>query len=290
MRGNAFLQSCGAVAFCSAVFLMVTTGSFAQEHVRFPSADGALTGGAPTELDGYLYRPSGTGPFGAVVAMHGCGGLFAPHGKKLARRNVDWGERLAKLGYVVLFPDSFNPRGLPEVCRRDQNVVRPGLQRVADAYGALAYLQRQTFVRAKSIALMGWSHGGITTLWTSRQSGRARPKVVDADFAVGIAMYPRCVPILETGYRPAFKVHMFVGDRDDWTPAAPCKAFAEKAGLPLVAYPNASHGFDTPDQPKLVLRGIRSTASGTATVGTDPQARADDLKRVPEIFAAMPGR
>ena len=62
------------------------------------------------------------------------------------------------------------------------------------------------------------------------------------------------------------------------------------ANLKIVAYPNAHHGFDSPNQGKLVLTGLRSTKSGTATIGTDPEARADVLKRVPEILAAMQGR
>src|SRR5262249_42757910 len=154
----------------------------AQERVRFPSADGALNAGTPTELDGYLFRPAGAGPFPAVVAMHGCGGLFTQRDRsKLGVRNIDWGTRLSKDGYVALFPDSFNPRGTPEVCKQDQTLVRPGVQRVADAYGALAWLQKQSFVRPGAIALMGWSHGGVTTLWASRRSSRARPKDVRTD-------------------------------------------------------------------------------------------------------------
>ena len=290
MPSKTFLITWPALAIF-AVLATVPSVASAQQRVQFPSADGELTGGAPTQLDGYLYRPAGAGPFPAVVAMHGCGGVFAPRDKsKLAARNVDWGTRLSRLGYVVLFPDSFNPRGMPEVCKRDQTLVVPGLHRVADAYGALAWLQKQPFVRPGAIALMGWSHGGVTTLWASRKGSRARPKDVQTDFALGVAMYPGCGAILETRYVAAFPVQMFVGDRDDWTPAAPCKAFAEKAGLKIVAYPNANHGFDAPDQAKLVLKGIRSTKSGTATVGTDPAARADVLKRVPEILATMPGR
>ena len=290
MCGKTFLMT-GAALALSGVIAAAHSAALAQERVKFPSADGELNSGAPTQLDGYLYTPDGAGPFPAVVAMHGCGGLFTLRDRsKLAARNVDWGTRLSKLGYIVLFPDSFNPRGTSEVCKQDQTLVRPGLHRVADAYGALAWLQKQPFVRSGAIALMGWSHGGVTTVWASRKSSRARPKNVPTEFALGIAMYPGCAAILETDYVPAFPVHMFVGDQDDWTPAAPCKAFAEKAKLPIVAYPNAHHGFDAPDQGKLVLTGLRSTKSGTATIGTDPAARADVIKRVPEILGTMRGR
>jgi dienelactone hydrolase len=263
------------------IFLIaMTVPAVAQERVRFPTADTQ-----ELALDGYLFRPKGPGPFPAVVAMHGCGGIFAPRSTKFTERHHQWGAHLAKLGYLVLFPDSFNPRGVADVCKRETDPIRPGADRVRDAYGALAFLQRQSFVRPDAIALMGWSHGAITTLWASRQSTRARPPAVQTDFAVGIAFYPGCKSISETGYRPVFPVHMFVGELDDWTPAEFCKAFAEKQGLKITVYPKAGHGFDAPNQPKLVIRDLHTTASGTATIGTDPEARADVLKRVPEILA-----
>jgi dienelactone hydrolase len=288
MRRKAFRRNC-AVLCCGAIYLLAGAIAGAQQHVQFPSTDSELTGGAPTKLEGYMYQPVGAGPFPAVVAMHNCAGLFAPRDHKLAGRTVDWGSRLSKLGYVVLFPDSFNPRGIREVCKGDQSRARPVAERIRDAYGALEYLQQQPFVRPVAIALLGWSHGAVTTLWASRRQTLARPKDLKTDFALGIALYPACAAMLEAAYTAAFPLHLFVGDRDDWTPAGPCKAFAEKAGVKLVAYPNAFHAFDLPNQAKLVVTGIR-TPNGTGTVGTDPEARADVLKRVPEILATMPGR
>src|SRR5262245_5229087 len=81
------------------------------ERVSFPSADKEAT-----RLDGYLVRPAGAGPFPAVVALHGCSGLWGRKNNVLSRRHADWGERLVAAGYVVLFPDSFNPRGVRSVC------------------------------------------------------------------------------------------------------------------------------------------------------------------------------
>ena len=59
--------------------------TLAAELVSFPSLDGSLTGGAPTELHGLLVKPEGSGPFPAVVALHGCGGLFDKQGNLVAR-------------------------------------------------------------------------------------------------------------------------------------------------------------------------------------------------------------
>jgi dienelactone hydrolase len=47
-------------------------------------------------------------------------------------------------------------------------------------------------------------------------------------------------------------------------------------------YPGAFHDFDVPDLPVQALAGVKSsdTFTGKATVGTDPQARAEAQARV----------
>jgi dienelactone hydrolase len=57
----------------------------------------------------------------------------------------------------------------------------------------------------------------------------------------------------------------------------------------IVAYPGAFHGFDAPDMAVRVRHNIAGTRSGTATVGTDPTARADAIQRVPAYLAARLG-
>ena len=89
-----------------AVTAQAAVGVHAEEIVRFPSADGDLTGGAPTMLTGRLLRPSGAGPHPAVVMLHGCGGLYARNGR-VSPRNVWWATHLQRQGYEVLMVDSF---------------------------------------------------------------------------------------------------------------------------------------------------------------------------------------
>ena len=96
----------------------------AAEQVEIPQGD--------TSLPGVLFRPEGTGPFPAVVALHGCDGLLNRSGA-IAPRFADWGDRLAAAGLVVLFPDSFGSRGLTRQCRVRERRVRSSRERVADA-------------------------------------------------------------------------------------------------------------------------------------------------------------
>jgi dienelactone hydrolase len=82
---------------------------------------------------------------------------------------------------------------------------------------------------------------------------------------------------------------ILIGRADVWTGAAVCeqmvaRARARSARAQLVVYPGAHHEFDRPDYPLRERSGLAHTAdgSGKAHLGTDPGARTDALRRVPE--------
>lgn len=278
----------------AAALLALAAPAIAQERVSFPSNDFDLTHGAPTHLEGLLYRPAGDGPHPAMVLLHGCGGLYRGRsGTEPTARHQEWAERFAAAGYVTLHVDSFNPRGVRAICRTKGRTISPGIERARDAYGALLYLQSRSDVRPDRIGLMGWSNGGSTTLWTIALHAKARPaSLPKGDFAAAVAFYPGCRTPLENkaGWATAIPLLILIGAADDWTPAAPCEALVEREqrrGRPieLIVYPGANHDFDAPDLKVRVLGDIATTDSGTATIGTEPAAREDALRRVPEFFA-----
>jgi dienelactone hydrolase len=259
-------------------------------HVAFPSHDGDLTHGAATTIDAWLMRPVGDGPFPAVVLLHGCAGPYDKAGA-LKARDRDWAERLVAQGYVVVLPDSFHARGVDETCTREHAPVRPGVERARDAYGALLWLQAQSFVRGDDVGVLGWSNGGSAVLAVVTRSSRARPVPLAHDFRVAIALYPGCKSARERhDWLPlALPLHVLIGSDDDWTPAAPCEALvddarAQHADLDLVVYPGAFHDFDDPHLPRTVRHNVASTSSHTATIATDPGARADAIERVTRIL------
>src|SRR5437879_2481751 len=120
------------VLILSAIVMAAPGAAEAAETVTFA--------GEGVALNAILYSPAGRGPFPAVVALHGCSGLYGRDGT-LSPRHVDWAERLTAKGFMVLFPDSFRSRGAESQCRTEDRVTRPSRERVDDALAAKAYLQ-----------------------------------------------------------------------------------------------------------------------------------------------------
>jgi dienelactone hydrolase len=266
--------------------LLLTGAAMAQEAVRIPINDGR-------DIEGRLYRPEGPGPFPAIVALHGCGGLFASGGKVSARHD-DWGRRLAALGYVVVFPESYRSRGLGSQCVVKDRAIGLTRERVDDALAARRFLLDRLDVQPERISLLGWSSGGTSVLWAAaaeRRAGDGKP-----DFRSAVAVYPGCRLTAQAAERREWEARLplmiLIGDADTWTPASACQQLAETArrnggALDLVIYPGALHDFDHPNRPQTRRTGLAFTAdnSGEALVGTDPAAREDAIARVPDFLA-----
>ena len=99
-----------------------TSVALADELVKFNSASyrvgllqqrlarergetpGELSG---TPIEGYPTKPEGSGPFPAVVLLHGCGGWT----EAVRQERAAW---FTNLGYVALAVDSFATRGIKD--------------------------------------------------------------------------------------------------------------------------------------------------------------------------------
>jgi dienelactone hydrolase len=279
-------------------FALAALPALADQRVTFPSFDEDLTRGAPTVIDARLYRPEGDGPFPAVVGLHGCGGRDFRTRDAPFNTLRTWAEALSALGYVVLLPESFRPRGVMEVCTQERPTVSPHRHRPRDAFGALAWLRGQPYVRGDRVFLMGWSNGGSATLAALRADNfRDLRRRAGGDFRAAVALYPGCTTQVKTKWATRTPLLILIGDADDWTPAEPCRALAALSRgsgepLELVLYPGAFHGFDAPDHKPVERADVpraRSNDKGHVTIAADPAARADAFARVPRFFAAHGG-
>jgi dienelactone hydrolase len=278
-----------------ALIAPISPRAAAQDRVTFPSLDTDLTGGRATTIVAWLYRPHGAGPFPAVVALHGCGGLLERSRRMrgaLLDGPADWGRRLSAAGYVVLLPDSFGPRSIAEICSiKDRGAV--SRSRPRDAYGALAWLQAQPFVVPDRVAVLGWSHGGGTVMRSVEAKSEARPAALPhGGFRAAVAFYPAC-PNLKTkagrAWRTSLPLLILIGEADDWTSPAACPSFADTAArrgedVTLRLYPGAYHSFDSPNPGVRVHTGLATAPGGRAHVGQNPAARADAIVHVPAFL------
>jgi dienelactone hydrolase len=280
-----------AMAGCAASATSSSTSAAASSEAS-PAADSI-----PISVD----RPAGPGPFPTIVILHDCSGL----GPRSSGAPARWSHELVSRGYVVVIPDSFSTRGRPNGVCTDASPGRADvspLRRAGDAYVALAHARSLPYVDGRRVGLMGGSHGGTTTLQAvSAPEDPADPLAAEkrAGFLAAVALYPSCRGPLGrwrdggTGaYRAVTPLLILIGDRDDWTPAEPCRRLvASTVGseLPVAirVYPGAHHSFDS-DRPVryVATRVNRNAPSGRgATTGGDPDAWADSITRVAEFFA-----
>jgi dienelactone hydrolase len=204
--------------------------------------DAKSVGGPNSGATMELWLPQGSGPFPAVIVMHGCDGVSS-HQRSWAGRLVSW-------GYAAAIVDSFRPRRVNSTCLGGGN-PRPQL-RAQDAFNAATYLRTLPQIAPDRIGIIGFSHGGTSTLYTTLASEVPAARG-GRPFAVAVAYYPTCKDIPPTP--TATDVLILAARDDDWTPAAPCvKLVAARAGQPhaptIKVYP-VVHGFDLPGTPQL---------------------------------------
>ena len=220
-----------------------TPGS--PDKVVVPSLESRGT--RPLDLDGFWFTAPGEGRRPALVLLHGCGGPFDRQGR-LSSRLRSYAGLFNAQGWHVLVLDSLTARGESELCtqRIGTRAVTMANRRL-DALGALAWLAQREEVDAGRLVLLGWSNGGSTVLSASNLThddvavATPRPRAL-------VAFYPGCDAELKRGYRPSAPLQLLVGMADDWTPAAPCEALAERASsaapIAIERYEGAYHGFD----------------------------------------------
>lgn len=130
------------------------------------SAGTATFTGSKT-VSGLFFKPSGNGPFPAILMVHGLGGI--------GDREKSYGALLAEQGYVVFIPDYFSPLGLT-VNQFDREAfwityTEPSKVVLGQALESLKSL---TYVSPDRIGVLGFSMGGyFVYLLATRNDVRA---------------------------------------------------------------------------------------------------------------------
>src|SRR4051794_9149712 len=163
----------------------------AREPVRFQAG-----GASGPSLEGELWLPDGEGPVGGVVVCH-------PHPQRGGSMdsNVVWAlcQGLNAAGLASL---RFNFRGVGGSAGR----YGEGVDEVADALGALAFIAEQPGIDPERIGLAGYSFGARVSLATV-------PRVPHIRGLLCVA--PPLREPLPAESRPACPFVVLVGDRDN---------------------------------------------------------------------------
>jgi carboxymethylenebutenolidase len=123
-------------------------------------------------IQAYLYKPFGDGPFPAVIYNHG-----SRQGSE--RRPTPFlyiGNLLTQAGYVALVVErrgygrSDGATIRDEVGNNRRRLVARLQAETDDVLAARDYLLTRSFVDAKRIGVMGWSFGGIVTMFAVSRS------------------------------------------------------------------------------------------------------------------------
>jgi dienelactone hydrolase len=205
-------------------------------QLRLAKAGDTIAERASVPLSAELYRPSGDGPFPAVILLHPCSGRLP---ERIEQADA---ARYTSVGYVVLALDNFTARGIADGGCTGGGASVDG---VMDAYGALTHLASLPFIDPERIAIVGYAFGANVALSAVEFDGPER--LFDRQFAAAVAYYPYCPEKIAV----SVPTLILSGALDDWAPVRSCERMMAKrtglgAALRLVVYPDAHHAFNLP--------------------------------------------
>jgi dienelactone hydrolase len=229
MRKNHPLTVIGA----SAISILVLTGFWGKTtslsdgetgNVSFESQGGVTLYGDVTIPE------TGSGPFPAMVLMHGTGGR--------GDRQYNWAEFFAENGIASINVDYFTGRGY-------DGGSPPGDYH--DVVDAMKLIATHPKVDKDKIGVMGWSNGAEIALESA---------IVDENKGGGLTLkahvvfYPPCELTSVPGFGPNHPIAVFLGTNDYVAKVWQCEDMVNKAisrdgkDVRLIVYEGAYHGWD----------------------------------------------
>lgn len=224
------------------------TGRIAFETITLNDAQflkGEKTGDTAT-IWGELRFPArlrGRAP--AVVLLHGTVGV--------GPREERWAQEFNRIGIATFVLDSFSGRGFKPPF--ESGAVPSPLTIIIDAYRALSLLGTHPQIDPKRIALMGFSRGGVATLYAALRRFQRLHGPAGLEFAAYIPFYSNCtITYIDDEQLTDRPIRLHHGTADENLPIEACRDYVKRlrrAGkdVQLTEYPEARHSFDNSDLP-----------------------------------------
>lgn len=241
------IQGTLAAALALLPLTILAADGYVESTVTFPTAKSA-DGPDVEEIRGKLRVPDAGAKRPAVVIIHDAGQDTTGSAYAVA---------LTQAGFVTLEPELW--RG-----RRGHSTPNPYL---AHTFGALQYLAAHPRVDPARIGGMGFSLGGILNIRAATEHFTQRYTGGKQRYAAHLALYPVCYIHLNAQQGKSqtkelhgihskvtgVPVHILAGATDEYDEPDSCEKFI--ASMPpesskhfkLTVYPNAGHGWDTPN-------------------------------------------
>jgi dipeptidyl aminopeptidase/acylaminoacyl peptidase len=191
-----------------------------------------FTSGSLT-LHGFLYRPSGTGPFPAIVLNHGS--------ETLPGWKPDQAMFYVPRGFVLFLPHRRGQGRSADAGANINNTPATGAAFVDalvaqndDVMAAIAYVAALPYVDPKRIAVVGCSLGGIESLFAAERGTGIVAAIDFAGASITWAGNPLLQERMKAAARSARVPVFFVQAENDYNTAPSRELFAEmqKAGKP----------------------------------------------------------
>ncbi len=178
-KTRASLIACALLLFASQAWGQDGRERRAYEEVFYPS--GKL------RIQAYLYKPAGEGPFPVVIYNHGS----RPTRERVPMPFVYVGSMLEASGYLVLVPErrgyglSDGPT-FSEVVGEDRGprFVTRVQEETDDVLAAAEFVKTLPYADATRVGVMGWSFGGIVSIFAASRSSTFRVAVDQAGAAL----------------------------------------------------------------------------------------------------------
>ena len=253
------------------------------------------------DLETTVFKPDGAGPFPVVVINHG----KSPGNNRLQSRAryLAATRQLLARGYAVVLPmrQGFSKSG-GSVVGAGCNLARDGEMQAQDVKTVIAWIAQQPWADTTRMAMMGQSHGGLTTLAYGQQ---AHPGIkVLVNFAGGLKRI-ECpwVQNLQKafaqygGHTPVPSI-WFYGENDSYFPPAVIQpayqAYLQAGGkAQLIAYgpfgSDAHKMFSSSKGPSIWWKRVEEkfASAGLPTAVIYPQFLETKLVPAPSNFAAL---
>ena len=162
------------------------------------------------------------------------------------KHHLEYMEMYQQNGFATFELNSFKSRDITSTVGSQDEVTIAAI--ILDAYRALEKLAEHPNIDKEKVSITGWSLGGGVSLFSGWMPVK-NAITTSVSFASHLAFYPPCFINPENLAFTQAPIHILIGEKDNWTPAAPCsnlvKKLDGKANIALTTYLESHHSFDS---------------------------------------------